>query len=116
MGRDSVLNPMPSNVILRVRSTTHSTQIANSALRDRHLSFKARGLLGWLLSHADGWKTSEQTVADQNNCGRGLVSSALEELEARGYFARRQVRDKGRFVGYEWWVTDTPPIPVHPPK
>ena len=61
-------------------------QIANSALRDRRLSFKARGLLAMVLSHAGEWEASLDWLIGQSDTdGKTAVQSALNELTACGY-------------------------------
>src|SRR5690606_19332120 len=69
------------------------TQIANAALRDRHLSFRARGILAYVLSHQDDWRHSSESLMAQGREGRGAVRSALQELEENGYCMRVRYRD-----------------------
>jgi len=68
-------------------------QIANSALRDRRLSFKARGLLAMVLSHSGEWQaTAEWLEAQSEPDGRHTIQTALNELTALGYRAVRRER------------------------
>ncbi|WP_406313238.1 helix-turn-helix domain-containing protein [Streptosporangium sp. NBC_01639] len=94
------------------RSKLHGsyTQVANAVLRDRRLSFMARGILVFLLSLPDGARQDAHTLADQHpGLGRRGVSKALDELITHGYYVRRAVRDPltGR-VRTETAVFDTP--------
>lgn len=62
------------------------TQIANSALRDKRLSFKARGLLALVLSNVGEWNaTLNWLVAQSDHDGRAAVQAALNELTELGY-------------------------------
>lgn len=61
-------------------------QIANEALRDRRLSFKARGLLACVLSHSGEWTAGLSWLERQSDVdGRASIQSALNELTALGY-------------------------------
>lgn len=61
-------------------------QIANAALRDRRLSFKARGILALVLSHSGEWTATLRWLESQSEVdGRASIQSALRELTALGY-------------------------------
>ncbi|KWT60570.1 hypothetical protein ADL21_18100 [Streptomyces albus subsp. albus] len=93
--------------------------LANGTIRDRRLSFTARGILAHLLSLPDGAREDVRTLADRNpGVGRRGVSKAVQELEDAGYYVRRTIRDPetGR-VWTETFVYDTPqdsPLPASP--
>ena len=85
----------------------HFTQIPNSWLRDSRLTFKARGLLGLVMSHSTGWSLSVNSIAEQNQEGRDAIRSAIAELEEFGYLSRQQVNESGRY-GESVWTTHDP--------
>lgn len=61
-------------------------QIANSALRDSRLSFKARGILALVLSHSGEWTATLRWLESQSQVdGRAAIQSALRELTSLGY-------------------------------
>jgi len=61
-------------------------QIANAALRDKRLSFKARGILALVLSHSGEWSATKRWLESQSdNDGRASIQSALNELTMLGY-------------------------------
>lgn len=61
-------------------------QIANSALRDKRLSFKARGVLALVLSNVGEWNaTLNWLVAQSDHDGRAATQAALNELTELGY-------------------------------
>ncbi|GAA3517632.1 hypothetical protein FHR32_008203 [Streptosporangium album] len=74
--------------------TSRFTRISNQWLRDGRLSWKARGLLGWLSSHAAGFRVSEKTIVCAAPDGRDAARTAIRELEGYGYLVRE--RDRGR--------------------
>ena len=85
-------------IIRAPRPRAHFTVLDNRVLRDSTLSWKARGLLAYLLSQPDGWRTSSERLARVGPDGRDAVRSAMRELEDRGYVARlRRQDDAGRW-------------------
>ena len=61
-------------------------QIANGALRDSSLSFKARGLLAMVLSHSGEWTATLKWLQSQSQRdGRESIQTALNELTEAGY-------------------------------
>jgi hypothetical protein len=81
--------------------------VRNEWARDRRISYKARGLLTYLCSHAAGYRCSQaQMIADSDD-GRAAIRSALAELEAAGYLHRERARtDAGRFGETDYVLAD----------
>ena len=90
------------------------TQIPNVYVRDRTLSFVARGILAWLMTHSDGHQVSMREIeAASWKEGREAVRSAVGELERGGYLHRQEKRGRGgRLSGYTWHLTDPFQLPV----
>lgn len=88
----------------------HFTQIPNAWLRDNRLSFKARGLLAQILSHASGWSLSINSLAASCLEGKDSIRSAIQELERFGYLKRTQSNEGGRFGESVWTTTDPEPM------
>lgn len=99
-----------ATIVRGPRAADHFTIISNGALRDERLSWKARGLLAYLLSMDTGWNTSVRRLAEVGPDGTTSVESALKELEECGYLDRHQSRDQGdkagTFSGTEYHVRD----------
>ena len=75
------------------------TIIPNRALRDPHLSYRARGVLAYVLSMPDNWRTNAETLARQGVEGRDAIRAALNELIAVGYARRVKSQDeRGRYT------------------
>lgn len=75
------------------------TIIENSTIRDPRLSFKATGILCYLLSKPDGWQVNNRELAQNKKDGREAVMSGLRELEELGYLERFKERQAdGTFV------------------
>ncbi len=96
------------------RASDNFAQIANAALQDESLSYRARGVLASMLSRPPGWTTSAERIAAAGLEGRDAIKAALRELEAAGYLVRSRSRDdKGQWHHiqdvYDIPVKDAPP-------
>lgn len=99
------------------------TGILNSALRDKRLSYRAKGILAACLSHSDGFEFTKEWILEHGTEGRDAVISALKELRAHGYLLNIKVKCKatGRILGERFRFTDQPepstdPASVPEPK
>ena len=96
--------------IIRQKREQHFSVISNDVLNDKRLSFKARGLLVYMLSMKDDWKFyTAELVEHSEKDGIKSIRSALNEIEAAGYLQRIQSRGKhGHFKEQDWKLFDTP--------
>lgn len=80
---------------LRVLRRSNFTMVDNASVNDPNISFKAKGLLLWLLSKPDGWRFTSAAIAEVGPDGRESVQSGLRELTKAGYYRteRRQMPD-----------------------
>lgn len=84
---------------IRVARRRRHTTVDRRAINDERLSFRARGVLVWLLDKPDNWRTDSVALARAGKEGREAVRSALRELEEHGYLVRSRTRDeRGRWV------------------
>lgn len=103
------------SIIRRVKlAHEHTTHIPNAWLRDPRLSYKARGLLAVLLSHADGFEISIAALADGTvKEGREAIMSGLKELRGAGYLDMRKSRDRLGTFRTEYVLTEpAEPLPL----
>lgn len=84
------------------------TQIDNTAVNDNRLSFKARGILLYMLSRPDDWQFYEDEISGHSCEGIKSIRAGMNELIACGYVNRTQKREKGQFSKYEYTVTEVP--------
>jgi hypothetical protein len=78
-------------------------QIANEALRDKRLSFKARGILAMVLSHSGEWNAGRDFIVSQSDHdGQKSVQAGLNELTELGY--RKVVKKQKDDGTWESWV------------
>jgi hypothetical protein len=83
------------------------TQIHNAWVRDSKLSYKAKGLLTYLLSHEIGYTITIGQIIRESNDGRQAVRSALEELIQAGYLETKRTTDqRGYNAGLAYYIKD----------
>ncbi|MGW2855638.1 hypothetical protein ACWDAZ_27740, partial [Streptomyces sp. NPDC001215] len=85
------------------------TQIANGLFRDRRLSFKAKGIFGYISTHRTGWQVTVADLVRAGPDGRDAVRAGLSELQKYGYLVREQLRhDNGTLGEIVYSITDRP--------
>ena len=75
---------------------------------DSRLSWKAKGIMLYLLSRPNDWAINLVDVEKQSTDGRDGVQSGVNELIALGYLERLQNRKGGKFGGVEYIVHERP--------
>ena len=83
-------------------------RIDNAALQDDRLSFRARGVLAYVLSRPDSWTHSADRLSAASCDGVDAIRGALRELEAAGYAELRRVRSSRGSVVHRWYFNETP--------
>ncbi|MER5913029.1 hypothetical protein ABT124_21635 [Streptomyces sp. NPDC001982] len=85
------------------------TQIANALFRDDQLSYKAKGIFGYVSTHRDGWQVTIADLVRLGPDGREAVRTGLKELEAHGYLLRERLRRPDGTLGeIVYCITDRP--------
>ena len=95
--------------IIRQKRKERFSIVDNKVIKDERLSFKARGLLIYMLSKPDDWKFYTEELAKRSNKdGISAIKTALNEIEDAGYLTRKQGHKKnGQFTSQDWILTDT---------
>jgi hypothetical protein len=75
-------------IVRSARPHHNYTVVHNQLIEDQRLSWKARGLIIFLLSKPDHWRTTTAYLASQSPEGIHSVRSGLTELESLGYIKR----------------------------
>ena len=94
--------------IKRAKRETNFTMMSNVGLRDKRLSFKAKGLLAYMLSLPDDWVFYEEEITKHSTDGKQSVRTGLKELQQLGYLIKNQSREKGKFAKVDWLLYDEP--------
>lgn len=106
---------MVAQVIIRsARPHQNFTVIHNELIEQKTLSWRARGLLVYLLSKPDHWRTTTANLAAQGPDGMHTVRVTMLELQEAGYIRRiRKQNSRGQWSTYT--VIFDRPQPVDKP-
>lgn len=85
--------------IIRVSKQERYTVLDNRFLSDPRISFRAVGVLAYLLSKPNDWNVSMSDLCERHTEGRDALYAVIKELTAVGYIIRRQNRLKTGRVG-----------------
>ncbi|MEV5010053.1 hypothetical protein [Streptomyces sp. NPDC055692] len=92
-----------------VMAADQFTQIANGLFRDSRLSYKAKGIFGYVSTHQDGWQVTLAHLVAVGPDGREAVRAGLKELERYGYLIRERLRRPNGTLGeVVYSITDRP--------
>ncbi|WP_331732593.1 hypothetical protein [Streptomyces sp. NBC_00989] len=92
-----------------VMAADQFTQIANGLFRDSELSFKSKGIFGYVSTHRDGWQVTLAQLVSVGPDGRDAVRAGLRELERHGYLIRERLRRPNGTLGeVVYSITDHP--------
>jgi hypothetical protein len=114
------MKDMKQRNILRISKDKQNpyVMINRRVMQDERLSWKARGLMGYLLSLPDDWTIYlEELERHSDRDGRESLASGIKELIALGYIVREQGRsEKGKFSAISYTVFESPqPVELPPP-
>jgi hypothetical protein len=88
-------------IIRAARPHQNYTVVHNDLIEDKRLTWKARGLLVYLLSKPDHWRTTSAYLASQSPEGVHAVRSGLSQLEQAGYIRRiKKQNSRGQWSTY----------------
>ena len=103
--------------VFRVERTQNYTVMSNYHLRDKTISFKAKGLLSLMLSLPEDWDYTLAGLARISLEGKDAIRAAVVELEKAGYVQRHQTTDKaGKFGSNEYIIREYPASHEPPPE
>jgi len=94
--------------IIRVQKNSNYSVMSNVHLQDENLSWKAKGLLSYLLSKPDSWQIYISHLKNQSTDGRDATASGMRELIDAGYITRDYTRNAaGHIIGRDYIVYET---------
>jgi hypothetical protein len=96
--------------IIKVKKRTHPfAMIDCRALNDKRLSWKAKGIIAYLLSKPPDWQVRLADLVKHARDGEESVRTGLDELRRFGYAKFAAIRDAaGRLNGTAWTVYECP--------
>ncbi|MFK4011760.1 DnaD domain protein [Bacillus cereus] len=106
--------------IFRVKKDNNYSVINNTGLKDKRLSWKAKGILAYILTLPDDWVFYREELSQHAKDGINSLRSGMQELKEYGYIKRFPIRDeKNKIVRwetiiYEIPMDDFPPVETPP--
>ena len=106
------MNGVDEMPVFRTEKISDYAVIAKHHLKNRALSFKAKGLLTFMLSVPPEWDWSMAGLSTLASDGIDCVRSGIRELEKHGYLTRRRIRDaRGKLGDIEYIIHEIPQAP-----
>lgn len=94
--------------IIKSRPRNNFTVVSNDCLKDSRLSWKAKGIICYIMSLPDDWKLSVKDLQNRATDGRDSLYSGIKELEKYGYCKKVMMRKAdGTIEGYSYEISDT---------
>ena len=96
-----------ADTIRKTSRKVNFTTVSNDFLQDVNLSWKAKGMIVYILSLPPGWVLNIQDLKNRSKDGRDSTAAGLRELMENGYCRRSTLRSEGGiFGGYDYEVSD----------
>ena len=96
-----------ADTIRRAKRTGNFTTVRNEYLQDVNLSWKAKGLITYIMSLPPDWQLNLYDLKKRSKDGRDATAAGLRELITNGYCQRYKIRsDGGTFAGCDYEVSD----------
>lgn len=105
--------------IIRVEKSKNYSVISNEFLRRDDLSWKAKGIMAYLLTLPDDWTIYTTEIMKHATDGRDGFRKGWNELKKAGYIETRQQKEGGKFGKSETIVHELPlnaDITAFPPR
>ncbi|MFA2568088.1 DnaD domain-containing protein [Bacillus wiedmannii] len=95
----------------RVNKSKNYTTINNTGLRDERLSWKAKGILAYILSLPDDWVFYMEEISTHAKDGIDSLRVGMKELKKFGYVRRFPVKnEKGKITNWETIIYEIPQV------
>jgi len=99
-----------STIRIGRRSADPFTRMPNETARYNFGKLGPGQILSYLLSHGDGWETSEERIAEAMGVGAHAVSTSMHLLIEHGFVERTQANESGQFGPTKYLVHDRPAV------
>lgn len=95
--------------IIKGDLTANFSIVKRTGFNDERLSWKAKGILAYLLTRPDDWQTYLKQLEKASKDGRESTAKGVKELQDLGYMKKRaRKNDEGKFEGWDWFVYGEP--------
>lgn len=94
--------------VFKIEKSKNYTVMSNYHLRDKNLSYKAKGLLSFMLSLPEDWDYSINGLVSISKEGVKAIRNILQELQRYGYLViEKKQNEVGQFE-YEYLIYEQP--------
>ena len=83
-----------STTFVRVKKNENYTTVHNGFIKRKDLSWKAKGIMTYLLSLPDDWVVNLDEIKRNASDGESSFRSGWKELKDAGYVSKRSIRDE----------------------
>ena len=94
--------------VFKIEKNSNYTVMSNYHLRDRDLSYKAKGLLSFILSLPEDWDYSLAGLCSISKESRDGIQSILKELQEHHYVEIEKVRGNKGYFEYNYLIYEVP--------
>lgn len=99
----------PQTIYRVVKSANNPyVMIDRRPIDNPNLSFKAKGILTYLMSRPDGWEVSVADLINHAKDGEASTRAGMKELKDAGHFKYTRMRGGGRITGWLIEVFEVP--------
>ena len=95
-------------MVFKIEKTKNYTVMSNYHLQDRNLSFKAKGLLSFMLSLPADWDYSLAGLVSVSKENTKAIRTILNELKDNGYLVIEQTRGDKGYYKYNYIIYEQP--------
>lgn len=99
------------SIIRLSKKESKFAQIDNRLINDKRLSWRARGILCYLISKPENWTIVTAHLIEQGPEGRDAVRTCFNELKELGYARMEHKQDSdGKMMGNNWIISEEPEL------
>lgn len=99
---------MEDTVIIRRSKKNNFVVMDKTALTDKNISWKAKGLFAYMLTLPEDWKFYSSELKNHSKDGKDSTNTGLNELIDNGYISRKPIKNKGKFEGFVYTLHEIP--------
>lgn len=93
---------------ITIQRDKNYTVLSNDFIKDEELSWKAKGLITYLMHLPPDWDVYLSDLENRSSDGMTSTSSGVKELIKKGYMKRiRKHDEKGKFRGYDYSLRES---------
>jgi len=97
-------------MVFKIEKNKNYTIMSNYHLRDKNLSFKAKGLLSFMLSLPEDWDYSLNGLVAVSKESKKAIRGIMNELREHGYLVTEQARGEKGYYKYNYIIYEEPHI------